>query len=143
MAVNAEVRVPTCKPTVDATAPAVPTTSDDLHRTALEDVHIVDSPAVPCTRSVALVAARPALLPSKVTLAAPVDGPFAEITLLRDAPTAVNADVRLSTCEAAEATSARPEPTTDKTLHATALADVHEVVSLALPPSRQAALKPA
>jgi hypothetical protein len=89
------------------------------------------------------VAARPALLPSKVTLTAPVNGPFDPSTPLTKAPTAVNADVRLPTCEAAEATSARPVPTMDTTLHATALADVHKVVSLALPASREAALKPA
>jgi hypothetical protein len=82
--------------------PAMPPAN--LAPTALSDVHAVAPQALPPTRTQPLTS-RPALLPSSVTLTAPVDGTFAASAPLTETPTAVNAEARIPICEAADATT--------------------------------------
>jgi hypothetical protein len=67
------------------------------------------------------------LRPSTVTLAAPVDGPFAETIPETDTATAVKADETLPTCTPAVTTAVGALPDTTAALHDTALEDVHAV----------------
>jgi hypothetical protein len=119
------------KPTRLAPCPA-----DSLHRSAVDETHAVVAPTLLANRATPLEAARPALLPSNVTLAAPVAGPFDETRLETATPTAENANVTLPTCWPTVATVARPEPVTRADLQDTALEDVHIVAAKALEPRR-------
>ena len=114
-----------------------------LQETADDEVHAVALVALPPTRPALLQAASPKFDPRTVTLAAPVAPVLARTTALARAAINVTAEVTLPNCTTAvsEAPHAVLVELTD--LHATALADVHKVVSLPLPPSREAGLKPA
>jgi hypothetical protein len=134
--VKTEVTVPAWRPAVTE-ADRVAADAAAFREKELDDVHIVASDVQAPKRLKALGAVSPALEPSTVTLAAPVEAPLEATVLLSLEPTDVNAAASVPpTATAVVSRTDRDVLTSEEDLPHTELDDVHTVVSDPLPPMR-------
>jgi hypothetical protein len=133
---NDAAKLPTCTPKDAITAPDDVTPRLGLLSTALDDVHAVASHPLPAVTSPTLGSLIPVLLPSTVTLAAPVAAPLRRTPLLASGLSYVIAEERLPVATARLLITVREAETPGASLPPMADDDVHVVESLLLPPSR-------
>jgi hypothetical protein len=135
--VTTDDTVPACSPIVATVQREGDMPREMRARIALVDTHRVDAMVLPPTRPVALYADWPALLkPTTVTLWEPVTAAFVNTTLLRDTPSCVMAEARLSVNTEDVDTTVRPASIPVAERSCMADDDTQVVASTRLPPWR-------
>ena len=138
--VIAAVKLFTCQPVVTATRRSVQIPFDMRDRTELSDNHSVISDPDPDCLDIVVYCAPPILMPTTVTLTAPLSAALTAMRELRPAASIVSDAVKLFTCQPVVMIARRSGQIGCNVRATTLDSDRQCVISDALPPSRDGLL---